>query len=154
MDHSIFDHLLFARRATLHYVKELSESQANFIPERFNNNIRWNLGHIYLVHEQLAFMEAPTSRKIPEGFTELFAMGTRPLDRTNEEFTLNELIELLKEQPQRIEQELKGRLNEKVEKPFLLPGLQLEAIGEFLSFAFYHESGHTQSIKMIKRFMD
>ena len=51
----LFNQLKAVRGDTINVVKELSESQADSIPEGFNNNIRWNLGHVYVVQELFAF---------------------------------------------------------------------------------------------------
>jgi hypothetical protein len=45
----------FVRTSTIRSVEGLDEKLADIIPKGFNNNIRWNLGHIYLMQERLAF---------------------------------------------------------------------------------------------------
>lgn len=147
----LFDQLNFVRSATLHIVQDVSESEADAIPTGFNNNIRWNLGHIYLVQEQFAFYFAQEPMHIPDGFKELFAMGSKPADWKIQPPTLPELLQLLEEQPNRIKEKLSNRLNEPVAKPFTLRSLTLNTIGEFLNFCLYHEGGHSQTIKILKR---
>lgn len=58
MDQIIFKQLKFVRSVTVRAVEGLSEGILDSIPEGFNNNIRWNLGHIYLVQEKFAFHSA------------------------------------------------------------------------------------------------
>lgn len=151
MGNYLFEQLDFVRNVTVSIANEVSESQADEIPEGFNNNIRWNLGHIYLVQEQFAFNFAQEPMQIPEGFRDVFAKGTKPTDWTVQPPQLSELIELLKEQPIRIREKLIHRLDEKVVNPFTLGGLTLNTIGEFLTLSLYHEGGHTQTIKMLKK---
>lgn len=58
MDQIVFKQIKFVRSVTVRAVEGLSEGTLNSIPEGFNNNIRWNLGHIYLVQEKFAFHSA------------------------------------------------------------------------------------------------
>ncbi|HEY8911509.1 MAG TPA: DinB family protein [Desulfosporosinus sp.] len=149
----LFNQLKVIRSNTINAVKELSESQADSVPEGFNNNIRWNLGHIYLVQEKFAFAFIPQPMHMPLGFTELFGRDTRPSEWKAQPPILPELIKLLEDQTSRIKEKLDNRLDEAVENPFTMPsGLTLKTIGEFLTFSMYHEGIHVQTIKMLKRF--
>ena len=149
----LFNQLKVIRSNTINAVKEISESQADSVPEGFNNNIRWNLGHVYLVQEKFAFGFISEPMQIPEGFTELFGRDTKPSDWKVQPPTLPELIKLLEDQTSRIKEKLDNRLAEVVANPFNMPsGLTLKTIGEFLIFSMYHEGQHVQTIKMLKKF--
>ena len=149
----LFNQLKVIRSNTINAVKELNESQADSVPEGFNNNIRWNLGHIYLVQEKFAFGFTQEKMIEPDGFADLFELGSKPSAWKVQPPTLPELIQLLENQTSRIEEKLNNRLDEVVEKPLAMPsGLTLKTIGEFLTFSMYHEGQHFQTIKMLKRF--
>lgn len=151
----LFNQLRVIRNNTLSSVKDLSEEQANIVPQGFNNNIRWNLGHIYLVQERFAFGFTKEPMQVPENFNELFGKDTKPSDWKIQAPTLPELTQLLDDQTKRIEAKLSDRLGELVEKPWTMPsGLTLKAIGEFLTFSMYHEGMHVQAIKFLRRFTD
>jgi len=148
----IFDQLKVIRTNTVNAVKELTENQADLVPEGFNNNIRWNLGHVYLVQERFAFGFTEEPMLMPDGFTELFGRDTKPSQWKVQPPTLPELIQLLEDQTSRIKEKLNNRLDEAVVKPFVMPsGLSLKTIGEFLTFSMYHEGMHVQTIKMLKK---
>lgn len=151
MGQSIFDQLTFLRYVTLYTVQDINEREVSLIPEGFNNNILWNLGHIYLVQEQFAFSFAQEPMEMPAGFMELFAPGTKPSEWTIQPPPLPELLQLLKEQSNRIREKLNGRLDEEVAAPLTLPGLTLHTIGELLTFNLYHEGVHVQTIRMLKK---
>ncbi|TGE31246.1 DinB family protein [Desulfosporosinus sp. Sb-LF] len=149
----LFDQLKVIRNNTINAVKELSERQVDSVPEGFNNNIRWNLGHVYVVQERFAFGFIKEPMLMPEGFTELFGRDSKPSEWKVQPPTLPELIKLLEDQTSRIEEKLSNRLDEVVEKPYAMPsGLTLKTPGEFLTFSMYHEGMHVQTIKMLKRF--
>jgi len=149
----LFNQLKVIRSNTINAVKGLSEGQADSVPEGFNNHIRWNLGHIYLVQEKFAFGFIPEPMQMPEEFTELFGRETKPSEWKVQPPILPELIKLLEDQTSRIKESLNNRLDEVVANPFAMPsGLTLKTIGEFLTFSMYHEGMHVQTIKMLRRF--
>jgi uncharacterized damage-inducible protein DinB len=150
MNEFILDQLEFVRTATLSAVEGLSDTEANVVPQGFNNNILWNLGHIYLVQERI-FHFAQEPLNIPEGFAKFFGSGTKPADWVGQPPAFSEICELLKAQPQRIRERLQNRLNEQVAEPFKIRNLEMRTIAEVLTFMLYHEGTHTQNIKTIKR---
>ncbi|KJR47211.1 hypothetical protein UF75_2428 [Desulfosporosinus sp. I2] len=153
MKEFLFSQLKVIRNNTLNAVKEVSESQADSIPEGFNNNIRWNLGHVYVVQELFAFAFIPEPMQIPDKFTELFGRDSKPSEWKVQPPTMLELTRLLEDQTNRIQATLENRLAENVAKPYNMPsGLTLKTIGEFLTFGMYHEGMHVQTIKMLKKF--
>ena len=149
----LFDQLKVIRTNTINEVKELSENQADLVPGGFNNNVRWNLGHVYLVQERFAFGFAQEPMHLPDGFLELFGKDTKPSEWKTQTPTLPALIQLLEDQTTRIEENLKNRLDELIKDPFTMPsGLTLKTIREFLTFSMYHEGMHVQTIRMLKKF--
>ncbi|MGG3451088.1 DinB family protein [Domibacillus aminovorans] len=153
MKNYIFKQLRFVRDNTIGHVSEMNEETSLFIPEGFNNNIKWNLGHIYVVQEKFPFHFVGEKMIIPDHFTELFSPGTKPVDWGERMLpTIHELIQLLENQVNRIEQALEFRMKEAIEQPYTTStGLTLSTVEEFLSFCLYHEGMHFDAIKSIKR---
>lgn len=152
MDSFILNQLEFVRNNTINAVEGMTEELANKIPDGFRNNIRWHLGHIYFNLEGFAFYPNNLPMELPNDFNRFFASGTSPLNWNSTTTNTQEIILLLKEQPNRIRRELEHRLREKVEKPFTHPSgkIKLESVAEFLCFNLYHEGMHLNSIKNIK----
>lgn len=153
MSDFIFEQLRFVRDNTIEQVSELDEVSSLITPKYFNNNIKWNLGHIYLVHEKFAFQLTGEETKIPGSFLDVFSPGTRPSEWINVDIPLlDELIPLMKNQVDRIEKTLKTQLKTVVDKPYTTStGLTLSTVEAFLSFCLYHEGMHFDTIKSIKR---
>ncbi|MDH6672646.1 putative damage-inducible protein DinB [Paenibacillus sp. LBL] len=151
MNEAIFNQLDFARGGTIKTVENVTEQEANIIPEGFTNNIRWNLGHIYTVHEQFAFATAGEPVQMPEGFEVWFATGTKPADWTTEPPALSELVALLQEQTARIRETFSNRLDQSPAHPLTIGPLTFQTVGELLAFSMYHEGMHTQTIKSYKK---
>lgn len=153
MNQPLFKQIEAIRNLTIKAVEGISEQTLDIVPEGFNNNLRWNLGHIYLVQEKFAFHFSGEPVQLPESFERLFARGTKPADWKEEPPTLEVLQEMLAEQPKRIRKALLGRLDEPVTPPYTTgSGVQLSTIGEFLTFTLYHEGMHFDTIKLLKRF--
>lgn len=155
MDQIVFKQLEFVRHLTINAVEGISEKKLDIIPEGFNNNLRWNLGHIYLIQEKFAFHYAGEPMKSPANFDRLFAKGTKPVDWNEEPPKLEVLLDMLAEQPKRIQESLQNRLDELVTEPFTTgSGLTLSTRGEFLNSTLYHEGIHFNTINILKRFAD
>lgn len=153
MKNYLFKQLRFVRENTIYYVTEMKDEESLIIPEGFNNNIKWNLGHIYVVQEKFAYYFIKEKMNMPKNFSELFTTGTSPESWRNKELpTISELIQLLEDQNGRIEEALEFRLKEVIEKPFTTStGLTLSTVEELLSFCLYHEGMHFAMIKSYQR---
>ncbi len=152
MEHYIFKQLRFVRENTLSQVVGMKDEESLFIPKVFNNNIKWNLGHIYVIQEKFGFQIIGEETKLPNYFMELFSTGTKPIDWGDQALpTIQELIQLLKNQIDRIEQNLEGRLDDVIVPYTTSTGLTLSTLKELISFCLYHEGMHFDAIKSIKR---
>ena len=143
----IFQQMNFIRQITLYEMKHLLEDQADQMPQGFSNTIRWNLGHIYTFQNMLLSQYGGKNIELPDGYTELFAPKTKPVDWPSEVPTLAELKQLLEQQPAIIQEALAGHLNETALKPFK----SISTIGELLIFSMYHEGMHIGTIKALKK---
>jgi len=153
MKNYLLKQLRFVRENTINCVAEINDEVSLFIPEGFNNNIKWNLGHIYVVQEKFAFYFIKEKMITSNNYSELFTIGTSPTNWGKQALpTISGLIQLLENQIDRIEQALQFRLKEVTEKPLTTStGLTLSTVEELLSFCLYHEGMHFATIKLYKR---
>lgn len=153
MEHDLFNQLAFVRGQTLKMMEGITEETADRIPKGFRNTIRWQLGHIYVIAERLAFLQSGLPLHLPEGFQEQFGNGSSPLNVPDsvQVPSLPELKILLGDQPNRIRDGLGNRLECKVPTPFTTKsGLTMETPEQLLSFNLYHEGMHFSVIKLYK----
>ncbi|CAG7616700.1 DinB family protein [Paenibacillus allorhizosphaerae] len=151
MEAIVFKQLEFVRKQTLKVLDGVKDHIAASIPDKFRNHILWQAGHIYLVQERFAFLIHGFDAELPESYKSLFAPGSAPASWTGTAPSLAEVTDLLRNQPQRIRQNLKGRLGESSPSPYTTSsGLTLETIGEFVNFSLYHEGMHFNAIKQYK----
>ncbi|MCU9613508.1 DinB family protein [Caldibacillus lycopersici] len=145
----LFQQLTDYRQHLLSIVESITEEEADKIPPGFNNNIRWNLGHVYL--DQLLWIQHITKEPlaIPDGFQEWFGYGTSPKDWQTPPPSLETLIRLLTEQPSRIKEQFGDRLEEE----FAPTESGMYTIAQVLVRTIFHEGLHLQAILAIKRFI-
>ncbi|RKL65742.1 hypothetical protein CR203_19020 [Salipaludibacillus neizhouensis] len=152
MSHYLIEQFKFARMSAINYVKDLNGNQVEAVPTGLNNNIKWNLGHQYVVVEKFAFLLTGEKAKIPANFQKLFNPGTSPKDWSMESPKKDELIALLTEQMKKVESLLSDRLEDPIENVYKTStGLEISSVGGCLSFCLYHEGMHFGAIKHIKQ---
>ncbi|MGI8385933.1 DinB family protein [Robertmurraya sp. P23] len=145
----LFTQLESYRSEVLGVLKDVSEEQAEVIPAGFKNNIRWNLGHLYL--DQYLWIQAVTKEKagVPEQFQSWFGYGSSPASFEKDTPSFQELMELLREQPVKI----KEMYGERLEEEFPPTEMGMHTIEQVLIRTIFHEGLHMQTILDIKKFL-
>ncbi|MBY0011768.1 DinB family protein [Paenibacillus typhae] len=155
MSKFVTDQLEFVRRQAVDYVRNINDSVSEIIPTGLKNNIKWNLGHMYVIHEKFAFQLTGEETKFPSNFSKLFDSGTKPSDWNIEPPTLSQLINLLTEQNGRVESILSNKLKEEINPHYKSStGLIFTNVEQLLGFLIYHEAMHFATIKNIKSIID
>ncbi|QGQ46007.1 DinB family protein [Metabacillus sediminilitoris] len=152
MEQLIFHHMETVRSITEKAIKRIPEERSDIIPKGFNNNIRWNFGHIVYVQEKIVFGITGEQMNIPDDYEQLFGPGTKPSDWEGKPPSLAEIGEVLAEQKPRIKEFMQGRFHEKLPAPFTnRGGITFYTAGEAFLFSFYHEALHIETINRIYR---
>lgn len=143
----LFEQLMTYRSELLNLIENVSSEDAEQIPMGFNNNIRWNLGHIYL--DQYLWIQAVTKEKVdvPEEFHHWFGYGTSPANFDGNTPTYKELKTYLKQQPERIKKVYGALLDEE----FSPTEMGMHTIEQVLIRTIFHEGMHLQTIIDIKK---
>ncbi|WP_409295646.1 DinB family protein [Peribacillus sp. SCS-26] len=145
----LFKQLETYRQEILDSLNGISASEAEIVPNKFKNNIRWNMGHIYL--DQYLWIEALTKEKteVPDTFRKWFSYGTTPVYFSVETPSYIELKKLLKEQPFKLMEKYGHRLED--EYPPTEMGMR--TIEQVLIRTIFHEGMHLQAINDIKKWL-
>lgn len=143
----LFRQLESYRNEILYAVEGITEVDAEIIPKGFNNNIRWNLGHIFL--DQYLWIQAVTKEKTPvsDQFNTWFGYGTSPANFTAETPSLEELKDALKHQPSQI----KEMYGQQLEVEYSPTEMGMQTIEQVLIRTIFHEGMHLQTILDIKK---
>jgi uncharacterized damage-inducible protein DinB len=148
----LFQQMEFVRLRTLAALDATTEEIADGQPEGFLNNIRWNLGHIFVAQENLVHRFIGLEPELSEDYKQWFSGSTSPESWTSQPPSLGEIRTKLAEQTDRIQMAISGRLNEKGEKSFNLGnGIVLTILAEVLNFTIWHEGLHQGTITALNR---
>ncbi|MBP0724480.1 DinB family protein [Bacillus sp. RG28] len=145
----LFNQLNEYRNALLMGIDTITEEEADLIPNAFNNNIRWNVGHIFL--DQYLWIQHLTKEPInlPSDFNDWFGFGTSPSDWKTTPPTLEELKQLLTKQQLFIRETYGNRLEEE----FSPTESGMHTIAQVLVRTIFHEGIHIANIQAIRRFI-
>ncbi|WP_338021760.1 DinB family protein [Bacillus pakistanensis] len=145
----LFKQIETYRSEVLAAVEDVTSEEAEIIPNGFHNNIRWNLGHIFL--DQFLWIQAITKEdaNVPEPFHSWFGFGTFPKDFTADTPSFEELKTLLKQQPARLKQAYGNRLEEE----FPPTEMGIHTIEQVLIRTIFHEGMHLQAIWDLRKYL-
>ncbi|KPB03216.1 DinB family protein [Bacillus sp. CHD6a] len=151
MEELLFKQMQFVRKRTIAALDATTEQLADEMPGNVKNSVRWNLGHIFVSQDTLLYPFLGEEHHVPKDYLELFARGSSPHQWKTEVPTLQEIRNYLVEQPNRIQKEFTGKLEEPIQQPFKLGEYELTTLGELLNFSIWHEGLHQGAINTIKR---
>lgn len=66
------------RTYLLEQIKDLTAEQLNKIPDGFNNNIIWNLGHMVAAQQGICYMRSGNETIVGEAFFNNYKPGSKP----------------------------------------------------------------------------
>ncbi|WP_028549758.1 DinB family protein [Paenibacillus sp. UNC451MF] len=128
------------RDKLLKQAEQCPADQRNVVPDGFNNNILWQMGHVLTVTDGLVFGISGHPSECPASYRSFFGNGTKPADWSEEPPAWETIMEQLKDQPNRIQAVLSRKLSSGLTKENFM---KAESIDELLQFHIMHESMHS-----------
>jgi hypothetical protein len=146
---SVLKQFNLARTSLLTFIKELNEEIIDKQTKFWDNSIRWYIGNTLYVHEKLLFVSQQKSQNIPPEYKELFSSDINVSDWKKEAPSLNQLINDLVDQQNRINSfsELFWKSNVK----FKVPYGHVETHEDLLIMLSHRESEILGKIKIMKQ---
>lgn len=134
----------------LDMIKDLTVEQLNEIPEGFNNNIIWNLGHLVMSQQGLCYQRAGLKPVVDEQLFAAYKAQTKPETPVGKE----EIEEIKKVSVTVFEQ-----LQEDYDKNIFINytafttryDIAITSIDEAIDFLLFHEGLHTGYIMAMKK---
>ena len=131
------------RSSILTAVEGLSAEQLHAMPDGYDNNIAWNLGHIMVVQQRILYGSSGLPLSVSEEMIPLYLPNTSPADwQTTPD--AEALVAMLMPQQEQLEEDYAaGRFSENEFSEFRTrSGLALGDLDAVLTFNIYHESQH------------
>ena len=141
-----------SRNQYLQLFDKYAAEQMNIVPEKFSNNIIWNIGHIIAAHQAIVYKTSNLPLNIPEVFFDRYKPGTRPV-RTVSANEMEEIKSLLISMISQTETDLANGKFVSFTERTTLTGFHLGNLRDTLVFNNYHEGLHMGYIKSIGRFV-
>ncbi|WP_018342850.1 DinB family protein [Cytophaga aurantiaca] len=131
-------------------IKDLSVEQLNKIPNGFNNNIIWNIGHLLASQQGLCYVRAGIQTAVDEQLLSGFRAQTKP-----EAFITAEEIETIKNKSLSALDQLEEDYNKNLFSnytPFTTRyDIAITNIDEAIDFLLFHEGLHMGYIMAMKK---
>jgi hypothetical protein len=137
------------RKVLQNYIDKLQLSDLFTIPDGFNNNIIWQIGHMICVQQQLVYGLSGLPLTVSTSFANKYGRGSFPKPKVQEE-DLKEITSLLFTTVVRINEDLKKDVFKTFKTYKTLPGIVLSNVYEALEFNNFHDEIHLHRIKKIK----
>ena len=138
----VFEVLEKTRGSFYRILDKKSLEDLNKIPKGFNNNIIWNIGHIVVTEQLLAYKLSGLPMMVSDDLVNKYRKDTKPNgDVTQEE--VNEIKDLLFSTIERTAKDYKSNAFENFkEYTVSTTGNSLKTIDESLQFVLFHEGMH------------
>lgn len=141
-----------ARRFIVNLINGISIEKLNEIPEGFNNNLAWNIGHVVATQQVFCYRNAGAKPLIEDAIIDKYKTGTRPEGFIDE----REFKQLLQYLATTIDQFEKDATTDMFADYKALdfksyPGLRVENISDAAQFVSFHDGLHVGYCMALKR---
>ncbi len=140
------------RRFLLTQIIELTDEQLNKIPEGYNNNIIWNLGHLICAQQSICYIRAGQPIIVNNKYFSPYLTNTKPNTFINGQ-EIENIKKLLISSIDDLQTDFDKKIFDNyVPSPNILKiyGIELNTIEDALEFILYHEGFHSGYIISLK----
>lgn len=146
----LFTALNLTRSNAWKAIEHLSKEQLYTIPDKFNNNIAWNLAHMVASQQVLCYKLAGVNPLIPEDFIQRNKKETSPKN-----WEAPERIDLIKEYFEltsaRFEEDFKAGKFTTYKEYTTSAGVTLRNIQDAIAYNYGHENLHYGTILSLRK---
>ncbi len=147
-----FEITLKNRNILAQILQQYTPDQLNKIPVGFNNNVIWNIGHIIVTQQRLAYRLSGLGINVPPEMDQIYKRGTKP-ERYIGQQELDIVKSLLFEPVYRTRQDLHDGIFKSFTPFVTMSGFELKNVREAIEFNNYHEAIHVGVIMSIIKFI-
>ena len=140
------------RRRIHRGVAGLDARQLYSIPQRFRNNVAWNVGHIVATQQLIHYENAGLPLCIDDAVVAAFRKGTSPAE-WQERPDWEGVLALLLETPERLEADYAAGRFARYREYTTSAGSVLRTIDDAIAFNNFHEGIHTGIVMSILKLL-
>lgn len=135
------------REAVVQLSKGLSLDQLNAIPQGFQNNILWNMGHMVAVQQLIVYGLTQTPLKVEPWFIQSFKNKSKP-EGYYDQTVYEQVVEAMLTTPGLMEADYEAKIFGPV-TPFVSKSLNtsIDNLEGLIHFNLFHEGLHTGVIQ-------
>ncbi len=140
------------RTFLLSQIAELTTEQLNKIPERYNNNIIWNLAHLVCAQQSICYLRAAQPVIIDQKYIKPFTTNTKPAEFINKA-EIEKIKKIFTDSIDQLQIDFDKKIFDQYtpsENILKIYGVSLMTIDDALEFILYHEGFHTGYIISLK----
>jgi hypothetical protein len=141
-----------SRKLYLDFFDKYNLEQLNLTPERFSNNLIWNIGHIIAAQQSLVYKTSNLPMHIPDDFFDRYKPGTKPGAPVSQN-EVEGIRSFLTSMIDKTEEDLKNGKFVSFNERTTITGFHLGSLQDAFVFNNYHEGLHLGYMKSIARFV-
>jgi hypothetical protein len=150
--HQTFDITRTSRKIISQLLQDFTLAQLNAIPEGFNNNIIWNIGHIVVVQQMLVYKLSGLPMLISDEMVQKYQKGSKPEHQVTQEEAA-EIQSLLFETINQTKADFNSKKFHSFQEYATSTGFIIKNVEDALSFNYFHEAIHLGVILSIRKFV-
>lgn len=148
MNHQIL-RIKKTRESLINQLAGISIEAYNKIPDGFNNNIIWNVGHLIAAQQGVCYVRAGV-KPVTEKYFSLYKPGTKP-EHSVDENEVEEIKATLLTSIDQLDIDYPSNIFTNYPSWTTRYGVEIASIDDALQFLMYHEGLHTGIIMSMKR---
>lgn len=134
----------------LSVIEGLNLEQFNKVPEGFNNNIIWNLGHMIAAQQGICYLRSGLELKVPENIFHEFKPGSKP-ERHYSQQEINDIRSMMISTLDQLITDLENGIFKTYTNITTRYNVELKNISDAIDFIPFHEGLHSGCIMSLRK---
>lgn len=147
-----FDITRTSRKMLSQMLQTYTLEQLNKIPEGYNNNLIWNIGHIVVVQQMLTYKLSGLPMMISDEMVEKYKRGTKP-EHIATQAEVDEIQSLLTEAIDQTEADFSNEIFKNYQEFTTGVGFVVKSAADAMAFNYFHEGLHIGMAMSIRKFI-
>jgi len=153
MNTNVINAVIKTRQYLIEQIKDLTIEELNTIPDGFNNNIAWNLGHLVAAQQGICYIRAGAKLVVEERYFSDYRPGTKP-ERYIDEKEIDEIKKLMLSTIDTLKADYPTGMFSNYPEWITRYGVAIASIDEAIQFLLFHEGLHSGTIGSMKRLVN